>query len=405
MNYREALACLQQFLSPVPAEEFFDRWLTGGFRRIEGAPAAPRTTLLGPEPQALLTSALQLAPRLTFHSANPTGPAPSLEAVADAADFRRRIDEFHARNYSLRFPELRPLSAPLDALARSLEMLLHAPVTASAGWSRGGMRAAVHCHDHDLIVAQLRGTQRWYISEKPSQLDNTWKSSPQEPPELGAHHAVDMRPGDLMYFPRGTLHSVDTLQAVGADAESLHLSIGFTPLTLREAVIAALDQLSDLDRGWRMSFGGPLALLLRGSGPERFNAPTIEAAGNLVAACKAPGFLASALQARSARVVAALKALPAPAAVPDIDLDSELVQSELAFCQLTGNPEHIDVSYPGGHIYVQRGAQQGLEHIVNTPRFRVRDIPGDIGDDTRRWLARRFLEIGYLQLAEGDRKR
>jgi bifunctional lysine-specific demethylase and histidyl-hydroxylase MINA len=260
------------------------------------------------------------------------------------------------------------------------------------------MRAPVHYDDHDLIVVQLRGSQRWYVSDQPSELHNTWRSLPEGPPELGPHQVVVVRPGDLMYFPRGTLHTVD------ADGESLHLAIGFTPLTVRDAVIAALDHLSDFDRGWRMSFGGPLALLLRGAGLERFNAPTVEAAGNLAVACKATGFLASALQTRSSRAVAALKALPAPQALPDIDLDTELVQGETAFCQLTGSPERIDVSYPGGHLYIHRGAQQGLEHIVNTPRFRVRDIPGDIGDDVRLSLARRFLEIGYLQLATAGQR-
>jgi bifunctional lysine-specific demethylase and histidyl-hydroxylase MINA len=393
MNYREALGRLQQFLAPLPVEEFFDRVLPGGFCKVAGDAAAPRTMLLGPDPQALLTDAVHLAPKLTFHSANPTDAAPSLESVQDAADFRQRIDEFHARNYSVRFPDLRPLSAPLDILARALEMLLHAPVTASAFWSRGGMRAPVHYDDHDLLVVQLRGAKRWYVASNPSELNNTWRGIPESAPELGPHHTVDVQPGDLLYFPRGTLHTVD------ADSESLHLSIGFTPLTVRAAVIAALDQLSDLDRGWRMSFGGPLALLLRGPGIERFNAPTVEAAGNLATACKAAGFLASALQSRSARAVAALTPLRVQLPLPAIDLDSELVQGEMAFCHLTASPENIDVSYPGGHIYVHRGAQQSLEHIVNTPRFRVREIPGDVGDDVRLSLARRFLEIGYLELA------
>jgi len=398
MNYREAFVRLQQFLAPLSPEEFFDRTLVGGFRKVEGDPGAPRATLLGSDPRALLAAAAHLAPKLTFDSANPSGPAPSLESVADAADFRQRIEQFHARNYSVRFPELRPLSAALDGLARALEMLLHTQVTASAFWSRGGMRAPVQYDDHDLIVVQLLGTKRWHVSSKASELNNTWKGIPEGAPDLGPHHSVDVRPGDLLYFPRGTLHTVDS------DDESLHLSIGFTPLTVREAVIAALDQLSDLDRGWRMSFGGPLALLLRGPGLERFNSPTLEAVTNLAAACKAPGFLASALQTRSSRVVAALKPLPAPRALPAIDLDTGVVHAAMAFCQLTGSPERIDVSYPGGHIYIHRGAQQALEHIVNTPRFRVRDIPGEVGDDIRISLVRRFLEIGYLELAEASER-
>ena len=100
----------------------------------------------------------------------------------------------HERNYSVRFPELRPLSPPLELLARALEVLLHQPVTVSAFWSRGGMRAPVHFDDHDLLVAQLRGTKRWYVSSKPSELNNTWKSIPERAPDLGPHDSSTCSP-------------------------------------------------------------------------------------------------------------------------------------------------------------------------------------------------------------------
>ncbi|HET7758215.1 MAG TPA: cupin domain-containing protein, partial [Steroidobacteraceae bacterium] len=349
--------------------------------------------LLGPDPEATLLAAFQLAPKLTFHSANPSGPAPSLQGVTDTADFRRRIEQFHERHYSVRFPELRPLSPALEGIAGALEVLLHQPVTASAFWSRGGMRAPVHFDDHDLLVVQLQGFKRWYVSSKPSELPNTWKGIPRGPPELGPHETVDVRPGDLLYLPRGTYHSVDS------DSGSLHVSIGFTPLTLREAVIAAIDHLSDLDPGLRRTLGGRLAFQLAGPGLEQLVPQVVEAVAGLLAACRAPGFIASALHWRSARAVAALAALPAPEQLPAIGLDTELVHAARAFCQMMANPQTIDVAYPGGHLYINRGAEQGIVFMVNTPRFRVRDIAGDIGDDVRLSLATRFLQVGFLELA------
>jgi hypothetical protein len=397
MMFQDAQRLLEQFLSPLTLDEFLDQTLVGGFRKFDGTAATARTTLLGADPESVLLGAYHLAPKLTFHSANPAGPAPSLEAVAGAADFQQRIAQFHARNYSVRFPELRPLSAELDRLARALEMVLHQPVTASAFWSRAGMRAPVHYDDHDLLVVQLRGTKRWYVSSKPSELNNTWKAIPDSAPDLGPHQAFDVRPGDMVYLPRGTYHSVDS------DSGSLHVSIGFTPLTVREALIAALDHLSDLDRGWRATLGGRLAFQLRGPGLERLVPPITEGAANLLAACRTPGFIASALQWRSGRAVAALRALPSLESAPVLDLDSELIQNDMAFCHLTASPERIDVSYPGGHLYIHRGAQQAVEYLVNAPRLRVRDIPGDIGDDVRLSLAGRFLEIGFLKLAANGR--
>jgi bifunctional lysine-specific demethylase and histidyl-hydroxylase MINA len=394
MLFDEAQRTLEQFLAPLTIEEFLDRTLSGGFVRVEGSRDTARTGLLGGDPESVLLGAYQLAPRLTFHSANPSGPPPSLEGVTGPADFQQRIAEFHARHYSVRFPELRPLSPTLDRLARALEVLLHQPVTVSAFWSRGGMRAPVHYDDHDLLVAHLRGRKRWYVSSDPSELYNSWKGFGSAVRDIGSHHTVDVQPGDLLYLPRGTWHSVDS----DSDSGSLHVSIGFTPLTLREAIIAAVDHLSDLDRSWRKTLGARLAFQLHGTGLEQLRPAVQQAAAALLTACQAPGFIDSALQWRSGRIIAALRPL-LQATAPALGLDSELEQSELAFCHLTASPERIDVSYPGGHLYIHRGAQSAVEFMVNMPRFRVRDIPGEIGDDIRLSLAERLVAIGLLRPA------
>src|SRR5262249_36156892 len=162
--------------------------------------------------------------------------------------------------------------------------------------------------------------------------------------------------------------------------------------------IAAVDHLSDLDRGWRTTIGGRIAYQLRGGGAEKLMTPVAEAAAALLAACRTPGFVSSALQARSGRAIAAPTALPGPGAGAALTLDSELIQNELAFCHLTASPDRIDVSYPGGHLFVHRGAQACVEYIVNAQRFRVRDVPGEVGDDIRLSLVTRFVEIGFLRL-------
>ena len=392
MLFPEAQRTLQQLLAPLTLDEFLDRTLSGGLRRIDGAGAAERMALLGPDPRAVLIGAFHLAPKLTFHSANPSGPPPSLEGVADAADFRARIGQFHSRNYSVRFPELRPLWPQLDRLARALELLLHQPVTTSAFWSCGGMRAPVHFDDHDLIVVQLLGAKRWSAANS-SDLPNTWLGIPRAAVDLGPHTTFDVHPGDVVYLPRGTLHSVVS------EVESLHLSIGFTPLTLREAIIAALDQLSDVDQTLRTTAGGRLAYQLRGVGTERLTAPVLDGVERLRAACRTPGFLAAALQQRSSRAVARLAALPAPEQPPTLDLDSELTHTEVAFCHLTATPETIDFSHPGGHLYIHRGAEPALLYMVNTPRFRVRDVPGELDDEVRLQLAAQLVKIGFLRPA------
>jgi len=255
------------------------------------------------------------------------------------------------------------------------------------------MRAPVHHDDHDLLVVQLRGHKRWYLSQKPSELPNAWRGIPGEAPELGPHATVDVRPGDLVYLPRGTLHSVDS------DTESLHVAIGFTPLTAREALIAALDHLSDHDQSLRLTLGNRLPFQLRGPGFERLAAPIVDGAARLLSACRTPGFLVSAMQRRSARAVGMLNALPTNPEPVAIGLDTVLEQRPTAFCHLTANADKIDFSYPGGHVYIHLGALDSVAYIAQTKRFRVRDIAGAVGDDVRLSLAAKFLEVGFLELA------
>ena len=97
MMLPEAQRVFGEFLAPLGVDEFLDQGLSGGFRSVPTTGNAARLALLGPEPEALLAGATHLAAKLTYHSANALGPAPSLAGVADAADFRARIEAFHRR--------------------------------------------------------------------------------------------------------------------------------------------------------------------------------------------------------------------------------------------------------------------------------------------------------------------
>jgi hypothetical protein len=251
------------------------------------------------------------------------------------------------------------------------------------------MRAPVHYDDHDILIVQLAGTKRWYVANRPSALFNAWRGVSGNPPDLGPHDVVDVAPGDLMYLPRGTFHTVDS------DAFSVHLAIGFTPLTVREALLAALDHLSDLDRPVRETIGGRIAWQLDGAGVETLAVPTAQAAQKLAEAVRAPGFLSNALLRRASRTIGGLPALPRPAVAPAIGLDTVLRHADLAACHLTANAETIDFAYPGGHLYIHRGAEPAVLFVAESPHFRVRDIPG-LADDARLALAARFVQVGFL---------
>ncbi|HVU73817.1 MAG TPA: cupin domain-containing protein [Mycobacteriales bacterium] len=103
-----------------------------------------------------------------------------------------------------------------------------------------------HYDVHDVFVVQLAGRKRWRVHEPVHRSplpDQPWtdhreavKGRADEEPLLD----VVLEPGDVLYLPRGTVHS-----ARSEDGLSAHLTIGVHPPTLHQIARAALDELAD----------------------------------------------------------------------------------------------------------------------------------------------------------------
>jgi hypothetical protein len=394
MLFQDAHRILQRVFAPIPLDSFLDEILGQRFVKAAGDRQDYRTTLLGDDPEGLILGAFRdLAPNIGFHAAEPKGPPPKIEPVADARAFRAKIDAFHGLGYTVRLPQPRWLSPKLDEFLRALEFFLHQPATAEAFWSRGDARAPSHHDGHDLIAIQIKGRKRWFVSTDPASLPNPWKSGPSPISPLERHEVIEMGPGDLLYLPRGTDHRVDALEP------SLHLSIGFVPLTLREAMTAALDHLSDLDRTFRQSVGSRLAFSVR-SNDFKDLAPQIrDGLARLMHVCGSDDFIAQAMQRRSSRVIGDLKMPKASEHRPKISSATIVRHYPLAMSNLTAVRGQIDFSHPGGHVYIHAGVEPSVTFIAGTPQFRVGEIPpGTIGDDIRVALVERFVSSGFLEI-------
>lgn len=377
----------------MPLDLFLDSTLGQGFVKVPGDARSYRAGLLGPEPERVILEAFaDLAPHIGSHAAEPRGPAPVVEAVADMGAFKAKVEAFQALGYTVRVPQPRWLSPGLGEFLAALEFLLHKPATAEAFWSRGDAKAPVHHDNYDIIVVQLRGRKRWFISTDRSELQNDWESVPKGPPILERYAEVEVGPGDLLYIPRGTQHRVDAL------ADSLHLSIGFVPLTVREAVIAVLDHLSDLDRPFRESVGQRLASSVRKNDFGNLSPKIRDGVARLLAVCRSDDFVAEAMQRRSSRTIKNLKPTSAPKAGGAISVDTVVQQGPSAICHMMANADKIDFSHPGGHIYIHRGVEESLKFVAETPRFRVSDLPGAIGDDVRVALVEKLITAGFLDV-------
>jgi ribosomal protein L16 Arg81 hydroxylase len=247
------------------------------------------------------------------------------------------------------------------------------------------------------MAIQLAGRKRWFVSNDPPTLPNQWKGVGEAPPKLERYKTFDVGPGDLLYLPRGTAHTVQST------TESIHVSIGFVPVTLRDALIATIDHLSDLDMPLRAGVT-PRADDLANDRGSDFVAQKVRAAlQKLHANALADSFVADAMERRRSRMIADLPKIPPPTQSDGVtNLQTRLRHNPLAIAHAIKAGDVIDFSQPGEQIYIHAGAEQGLQFIVETPEFLVADIPGDIGDAVRITLVDRLLTSGFLCRAENE---
>lgn len=97
----------------------------------------------------------------------------------------------------------------------------------------GGRGFTAHADGHDVFVLHLSGTKSWTVYQKPTVPVGTGAEQKargygrlvnQDPAELIPLGRFILRPGDLLYLPRGYVHEA------AANAEpSLHITLGLAP--------------------------------------------------------------------------------------------------------------------------------------------------------------------------------
>lgn len=378
MTPREATALVESLLAPLPLAQFRERVGASQSFDITGHPVDTRTTLMGPDPAATVLAGFAThAHKLDSHAVAPLGPIPLAYDINGPDDFARLIAGYHANGHTVRVPDLLALSPAAARMARALEAVFMVPVDASLFWSIDRARAKIHYDDNDIIVVQLTGTKRWFVSTDPPGLNNVWKDAAAGPTVMPNRRTVDLSLGDLIYVPRGTPHSVES------SGTCLHITFTFTPVSHRAALIAAIDHASDLDRR------------LRTTAPAITDGSLGSALAVLAEQWRTPHFLPDAEEKRRSRFVGDLPALP-KVATSTITPDTPVRHTPLALLHLLPRGNVIDVALPGGHLFVNAAAHEALAHIVTTSTFRVADLPG-LAPEVAVALVERLVAGGVLE--------
>jgi hypothetical protein len=270
--------------------------------------------------------------------------------------------------------------APLAAFCRRLEAALGEPVQANAYFTpRSAQGLAVHHDMHDVFVLQISGEKHWRVYEPVIELPlkgQTYSKAKHGAPGAPVEDGV-LEAGDTMYLPRGWLHD-----ALTADSESLHVTIGVKVYTWLDAVTAALDDCRR-EVGFRRSVPADgemhddlLAALAEQLAPEQ------------VARRKRERFVRSRRPLREGELTQ-LGALDGLTAESLLERRSTVI-ADLDFPHL---------SFEGKTITFPEHVQDEVEFLVAADApFSAGELPGDLDDEGRLVLVRRLVREGFLRI-------
>jgi hypothetical protein len=277
------------------------------------------------------------------------------------------------------------LSRPaVGTFCRSLEQVLGHPAQANAYYTpRSAQGLPVHHDTHDVFVLQVSGEKRWLVYEPALQLP---LKDQRYSPELGAPgDAVEdriLRPGDMLYLPRGWLH-----EALTSDTDSLHLTIGINVVTWLDAFKAALEELADdlrFRRSWQSAEGtDDLVEALR----ERLGSADVERR-------------ARAKLVRTRRPIrdGQLRQLRA---LEGLEPETVVERKPTVLVELTERDDGVSLVFEGRELTFPAHAREEVIAIVDADdAFTPAELPGSLDEPGRLVLVRRLVREGLLRISE-----
>lgn len=256
-----------------------------------------------------------------------------------------------------------------------------------------------HYDVHDVFVLQISGEKRWRIHSPvhPDPLsDQPWSQcSDAVAREATNAPVIDevLRPGDVLYLPRGWIHSAEALGDT-----SVHLTIGMSAFT-RADLVAQVVAKTRGDASLRSSL--PLGLDL--ADPDALAAVLAETLADLVAAIQSdpvtPEAAAASLARRFTNITRPepVKPLATVAGLARLDAAS-VVRWRLGLAgTVSAHGDTVSLTAGARTLSLPVVAHDALEHLLLGEPTAVGALPG-LDDDDAIVVCRRLVREGILVL-------
>jgi ribosomal protein L16 Arg81 hydroxylase len=336
-----------------------------------------------------------------------SGVAGHLRMVKEGAEHARapsvgeQVLAAYADGWTLVLGKLQSRSAEVGALAASLEEeLAHRIGVNLYATPPGAQGFREHADGHDVFVLQTHGSKTWRVFRPVIELpleSQVVRPAPFHEQILPAPESgygdplleVELRPGHVLYLPRGFVHSAST-----SESASVHLTFGLHAPRRIDIAEEALKILSAQSVELRRTVGRATR--------SRDVEQTLELLRELFSSPDLAAQTEAALQRREALAPASLsqRGFASINHRGQLDLETRLRRrpGARAFAFEEGGKACLHVA--GNRMDGPLGLREAFDYLAAHVEFRVGDLPDPLSDKTKLVLARRLLAESMYFLDE-----
>jgi hypothetical protein len=384
-------------IAPMSPETFFAEYFEKKHLLIRREDRAYYTDLLSIKDidRVMTERILDQSELRMVNDGTPVPPENILNAdgVVDAV---RASKEFMAGG-TMVFNALHRSLPKLAAYCRALETVFSCDMQTNIYFTPDNAQGfKTHYDSHDVIVLQCEGTKTWNIYE--SDLELPLRSQAFDPKTFVAGkllETIELRPGDMLYVPRGVVHD-----AIATDTVSLHITSGLMGKRWIELLIEAVAEQGLADPAFRKYL--PPGYAGEGFDPTEAFATFRDLLDRVVRnADPARTFGTMAQEFRDKRLPHVpgqfLAALGAEALTPDSIVGARL---DLIGRMLPPGEGEDEVSYEiyGTEIAFPAFVAETLGAAVSRPSYRIGNLPGELDDAGKVILVKRLVQEGVVRI-------
>ncbi|MDM9379605.1 cupin domain-containing protein [Chlorogloeopsis sp. ULAP01] len=248
-----------------------------------------------------------------------------------------------------------------------------------------------HYDEHDVCILQIHGTKIWHLYHSPIQLPSQQKDQ-----RIGLHSLekpefeVELKPGDLLYIPRGLIH-----QAFTTDTNSIHIALGLYPTYWFE-LLQDLVELAKENPAFRRAIPNEFMNDDQKSFfKEKFRQICQDLVTNLdvdtLLETKSHQFIVNKRSQDESRFKDWLL-------INQINLNSILSRRKGILFSIDKDKSNIHINFYNKSLTFPIFFAPSLSTILYSDRFAVKDIGGLINNKGKIKLVTKFIQEGFLKI-------